>query len=301
MNEFDSIIVSDQQSDMRLDKLLAVSYPTCSRTYLQYLIAEKAVLVNSKAAKKSAILSVGDEVEVQFILTQELSLEPENIALDILYEDEHLLAINKPAGLVVHPAAGNWSGTFVNALLYHCKMLERDDTLRPGIVHRLDKETSGVLIAAKTRCMHQALSELFATRQVEKRYFALCHGKPCVTLIDAPISRHPVKRKEMAVIASGRPARTHLQVLKTSRHYALLDIGLETGRTHQIRVHLKHIGHPLLGDAVYGSAQDSKRFGIARHMLHAHKLSFIHPVTKNLLVVQAPLLEDMARLIAAME
>jgi 23S rRNA pseudouridine1911/1915/1917 synthase len=297
MQEFDALILPDALHSRRLDKVLASQYPHFSRAYFQYLISEGAVLVNNRVVKKSCIVSSGDEIQVQFILTKELALEPEEIPLDILFEDEHLLAINKPAGLVVHPAAGNWSHTFVNALLFYCKTLEQDNTLRPGIVHRLDKDTSGVLVAAKTRAMHQALTELFAERKVEKRYFALCYGTPTQTLIDQPIGRHLTKRKEMAVIQSGRPARTHLQVVKSMGHYSLLDIRLETGRTHQIRVHLKHIGHPLVGDAVYASSQDVKRFNAARHMLHAYRLSFIHPITREPLVINAPLADDIAQMI----
>ncbi len=296
MQEIDTFLVTDDEALLRLDKLLASRLPHCSRSYFQYLISEGAVLVNGQSAKKSTVLSVGDEIEVQFILTAEISLEPENIPLDILYEDEHILAINKPAGLVVHPAAGNWSHTFVNALLFHCKNLEKDETLRPGIVHRLDKETSGVLVAAKTRAMHHALSALFSQRKVEKRYLALCHGKVGDILIDQPIGRHLVRRKEMAVTPTGRPAKTHVRLVKCFGSYSLIDILLETGRTHQIRVHLKHVGHPLIGDSLYGNSQDLKRFGITRQMLHAESLSFVHPVTGSLLVIKAPLAHDMARL-----
>lgn len=292
----DFLTVTDPHS--RLDRLLAAHYSTFSRSYFQYLIAEGAVLVNDAVVKKSCKLKIGDEIQVQFILTKEIALEPENIPLDILYEDEYLLAVNKPAGLVVHPAAGNWSGTFVNALLYHCKSIERDESLRPGIVHRLDKETSGVLIAAKTKAMHQALTQLFAERKMDKRYIAVCQGRPCVTTIDAPICRHPTQRKLMAVSESGKHAKTHIEVLASSCGVSVLRIGLETGRTHQIRVHLKHIGHPLVGDAVYGTVQFNERFGISRQMLHAESLSFIHPVTKQPLVIKASLTEDIAQLVA---
>lgn len=291
----DFITVSDP--DTRLDKLLACHYSNFSRSYFQYLILQGAVLVNDEVVKKSCKLKIGDEIQVHFILTKEIALEPENIVLDILYEDEHLIAVNKPAGLVVHPAVGNWTGTFVNALLYHCKHIERDDSLRPGIVHRLDKETSGVLIAAKNQAMHQALTELFSERKIEKRYIAVCKGRPSVTTIDAPIGRHPTQRKLMTVCETGKHAKTHIQVRASNGVFSVLEIGLETGRTHQIRVHLKHIGHPLVGDPVYGTVAFNDRFAIDRQMLHAMSLSFIHPVTKEPLVINARLPDDIAQVV----
>jgi 23S rRNA pseudouridine1911/1915/1917 synthase len=288
-----TIIVSQEQESLRLDSLLARHFERFSRTYFQYLIDEGAVLVNGSPAKKSTKVVSGDEIEVQFILTQEIVLEPEDIPLNIIYEDEHLLAINKPVGLVVHPAPGNWKSTFVNALLFHCKTLDRDSSLRPGIIHRLDKDTSGVLIAAKTALVHGAMTTLFASRQVEKRYLAICLGKPACTLIDQPLGRHPVRRKEMAVIETGRPARTRLSVVATKGDLSLLDIVLETGRTHQIRVHLAHIGHPILGDVLYGNERINRKYNANRQLLHAASLSFIHPITKALVTISADVPEDM--------
>ncbi|MBS0635779.1 MAG: RluA family pseudouridine synthase [Verrucomicrobia bacterium] len=288
-----SIFVDPSESNLRLDKLLSIRFDTLSRTYLQWLISEGYVSLNGAIVKKSAKLQEGDEIEVQFVPTQELDLVPEDIPLDILYEDEYMIAVNKPAGLVVHPGPGNWKGTFVNALLFHCKTLEKTDDIRPGIVHRLDKETSGVLIAAKTHQMHGLLSNLFSSRKVEKRYLAICLGCPKQTTIDAPIGRHPTQRKLMTVVETGKPARTHINVIDTNGTLSLLDILLETGRTHQIRVHLKHILHPILGDEVYGK----KLYGATRQLLHAASLTFCHPITGKDLVLNAPVPQDMAHFI----
>ncbi len=289
----ESLFVEPNEQDVRLDKLLVDRYKNLSRTYFQWLISEGYVSVNGEIVKKSQKLEAGDEIEVQFVPTVELDLTPENIPLNILYEDEYMIAVNKPAGLVVHPGPGNWKGTFVNALLYHCKGLERTDDIRPGIVHRLDKETSGVLIAAKTKEMHLKLSDLFARRQVEKHYLAICLGSPTNQTIDAPIGRSPTQRKLMAVVETGKPARTHIETLATNGTLSLLDINLETGRTHQIRVHLKHIQHPILGDDVYGKML----YGATRQLLHASTLSFIHPMTKRPLLLKAEVPEDMKQFI----
>jgi pseudouridine synthase, RluA family len=216
------------------------------------------------------------------------------MAFQILFEDEHFLVINKPPGLVVHPAPGHWSGTFVNGLLAHCKDLSTcDDPLRPGIVHRLDKETSGVLLAAKTREAHQKASELFASRQMEKIYLAVCCGRPTNGTIDAPIGRHPVHRKEMTVKPDGKEAVSHIQVLAFNHQISLVLIRPKTGRTHQIRVHLKHANHPILGDHVYGSSRMNQTLSPTRLLLHAYRLSFVHPFTKEPIELSAPLPDDM--------
>ncbi len=293
MASTESLFVEPNEQDVRLDKLLVDRFPNMSRTYFQWLISEGFVSVNGEIVKKSSKLAVGDEIEVQFVPTVELDLTPENIPLDILYEDEHMIAVNKPAGLVVHPGPGNWKGTFVNALLYHCKALEKTDAIRPGIVHRLDKDTSGVLIAAKTSEMHLKLSALFAKRQVEKHYLAICIGKPQSQTIDAPIGRHATQRKLMAVTETGKPARTHIEVLQSNGLLSLLDINLETGRTHQIRVHLRHINHPILGDDVYGKVL----YGATRQLLHAYTLRFIHPITNKELKIEAAVPDDMKHFI----
>lgn len=299
MDESDPLIASEEEAGTRLDVFLRKRFPDYSRTYFQYLIEERLVLVNGNVAKKAAPLSDGDEIEVEFAATPEISLDPEPIPLDILYEDAYLLAINKPAGMVVHPAAGNWTGTFVNALLYHCKLLPQGNTLRPGIVHRLDKETSGLLLAAKTEKTQQALVELFATRKVEKEYLAICLGNPGSRLIEAPIGRHPIKRKEMAVVEKGgKEAKTRCETLAHNPQFSFIRLFPETGRTHQLRVHLKYIGSPILGDPVYGNASINKKYGIYRQLLHAATLRLIHPITQEKLELQAPLPTDMQRFIA---
>lgn len=292
----DTLFVTEEETSLRLDKLLALRFPEHSRTYFQSLIEKGNVLINGKLCKKREKLLVNDEVDICFELTPELTLEPENIPLQILFEDDDLLIINKPAGMVVHPAAGHPNHTFVNALLYHCQNLiqSNPDPLRPGIVHRLDKNTSGALIAAKTTFAHKALVELLSLRKIKKNYLTLCLNTPTQTTIIAPIKRHPTRRQEMAVaLEGGKEAITHVSILDQNSEIALLDIQLITGRTHQIRVHLKHIGCPILGDPTYGSQKANQKWPITRQLLHARTLSFIHPRNHKLIEVQAPVPEDM--------
>ncbi|MBS0604979.1 MAG: RluA family pseudouridine synthase [Verrucomicrobia bacterium] len=290
----DFFTVSLPEAEIRLDKLLSVHFPDHSRTYFQYLIEQGCVLVNGSVLKKREHAKVGDEVEVCFQLTPEISLEPQNIPLDILYEDEHLIAVNKPANMVVHPAPGHPKDTFVNALLYHCQSLQGTDPLRPGIVHRLDKDTSGIILAAKTAMAHAKLVELFSERRIQKYYLAVCVGTPKEGLIDAPIKRHPVQRKEMAVnFADGKEAKSVCRVLGKNEQLSLVEVQLLTGRTHQIRVHLKHIGCPILGDGVYGSANANKKFHPQRQLLHAQRLEFRHPITGVALNLSAPIPKDL--------
>lgn len=296
----DSISVLPEEAGQRIDKLLAEHYPLFSRTYFQRLIVEGFVLLNGHPVKKRITPESGDEIEVCFQLTPESSLSPEAIPLDILYEDEHLIAINKPAGMVVHPAPGHPTGTFVNALLAHCQSLAPgSDPLRPGIVHRLDKETSGLLLAAKTPLAHQRLVHAFATRQIEKTYLAICVGRPPNLLLEAPIGRHPVHRKEMAVLPdTGKEAVTQIQVLAFNESISLALLRPRTGRTHQIRVHLKHLGTPVLGDPVYGRRKCNEEKKAPRQLLHAYRLQFTHPVTSSPLSLIAPLPQDLKEWIA---
>lgn len=284
---------------MRLDQLLAHHFQEQSRTYFQYLIEEGFVLLNGGSVKKRVKPQLGDEIEVHFALTPEISLAPEPIPLDVLYEDEWLIAVNKPAGMVVHPAPGHWSGTFVNALLHHCQNKSLGGApLRPGIVHRLDKETSGILIAAKDESTHQKLVALFAGRSIHKEYLAICIGNPGKKLIQAPIGRHPVLRKCMAVVSEGgKEAMTSCHPLAFDGKLSLVRIHLLTGRTHQIRVHLKHNGTPILGDPLYGNAQWNQKWDLERQMLHAALISFVHPITNKKLEISAPIPEDMRRVI----
>lgn len=292
----DSIIVTEEESGNRLDKILACRYSGIkSRTYFQTLIDDGHVLLNGSPVKKRILPKAGDEIQIYFVLTPEIGLTPENIPLEILYEDDAIIVVNKPAGLVVHPAVGNWTGTFVNALLYHCQELMATGSVRPGIVHRLDKDTSGVLVAAKSSIAHEKLVELFATRQVYKEYLAICLGNPGNTELSGAIGRHPINRKMMTVLETGKPALTYCKTLGCDGKLSLVQIELATGRTHQIRVHMKHHGTPILGDAVYGNATANAKYGALRQMLHAKKLCFKHPVTGKSMEFEAPLPKDMEK------
>lgn len=283
---------SIKESQLRLDSLLCQRFPKYSRSYFQFLIKQGYVLINGKSVKKREKLQPGDAVEVAFQVTPEIDVTPEAIDLEVLYEDEHLIAINKPAGMVVHPAPGHYQGTFVNALLFHCKDIGSDDPLRPGIVHRLDKDTSGVLIAAKTRQAHTGLIHLFAQRKIEKTYLAICIGTPKEGLIDAPIARHPYQRKKMTICTQGKEAKTFCEVLAQNGVFSFVKLQLLTGRTHQLRVHLKHLGTPILGDEAYGKAPINKKFSTKRQLLHAYSIKFFHPITQQNISLLAPIPED---------
>jgi len=297
-NDPDPLIVSEQEAGMRLDTFLSQKFPDYSRSYFQSLIVQKLVLVNALIIKKATKLECGDTVEVEFALTPEIAIEPEDIPLDILYEDAYLLAINKPPGLVVHPAVGHWSGTFVNALLYHCKQRATTQSVRPGIVHRLDKDTSGVLIAAKDEMTQRQLVEAFANQKMYKEYRAICIGNPGNRTIETLIGRHPYKRKEMSVVQEkGKFAKTSVETLAYDEKISYVKLIPSTGRTHQLRVHLKHVGFPILGDPVYGNISLNNRYAIHRQLLHAHLLRFIHPITKEEIELKAPFPQDIKKYI----
>lgn len=300
----DTLFISEEEAGERLDKILAARLSNAgSRTYFQYLIEEGKVLVNGAPVKKRVKPKAGDEVEIEYLLTAELTLKPENIPLNVIYEDDHILVVNKEPGMVVHPAVGHWTGTFVNALLYHCKGVldnssDASDTIRPGIVHRIDKDTSGLLIAAKSPQAQQKLIEMFSGRRIYKEYLAICVGNPGEGIIDAPIGRHPVHRKLMAVVATGRPAATHYKTLAFDEKLSMVSVVIATGRTHQIRVHMKHRGMPVLGDPLYGSIAANQKYGIDRQMLHAYRLKFDHPITGIPLEFEAPVPKDMQGVIS---
>lgn len=288
------VTISEEEAGERLDKILASRYQGLhSRTYFQHLIQEEKILLNGAPVLKRIRPKVDDEVEIFFALTPEIDLVPEPIPLSILFEDEYLIAVNKPAGLVVHPAPGNWQGTFVNALIYHCRHLLEGEGLRPGIVHRLDKETTGVLVAAKTSLSQQRLITLFTQREVEKIYLAICLGNPGSGTIREPIGRHPIHRQKMAILKEGREAVTHFKTVAYNRDISLVEIRLETGRTHQIRVHFQHRGFPILGDPIYGKMRVNQTWNIKRQMLHAQKLAFSHPINGNSMIFTAPPPKDM--------
>ena len=299
LEETENFFVTKEESGTRLDKLLSLRFEERSRTYFQYLIEEGCVFLNGNRVKKRTTVSENDEIEIFFLATPGLSLEPENIPLDILFEDEDLLIINKPAGMVVHPAPGHWTSTFVHALLFHCQNLSLSkDDVRPGIVHRLDKDTSGLLLAAKTQKAHQQLITQFHNREIEKEYLALAIGKTPSLTLSASIGRHPVKRKEMCVLEDGKEATTRFDLLAFNGEISLVLAKPKTGRTHQIRVHLKHLATPLLGDLIYGKKW---RITPPRQMLHAYQLSFLHPLSKVPMKCRAPLPQDMKEMLLQMK
>jgi len=278
----------------RLDQFLTHFVPSLSRSQVQRLIEKGNVMVNSKRERSSFRLRLNDEVEMIVPHPEQITLSPEPIPLDILYEDNDLLVINKPAGLVVHPAAGHWSGTLVNALLNHCPDLSGiGGYLRPGIVHRLDKDTSGLMLVSKSDLAHQELAAQLKARKIKRKYLALVHGEVREEkgFIDAPLGRDPLNRKRIAVLPKddpyGREARTHYRVKERLPGYTLLDVELETGRTHQIRVHLAYTGYPVAGDPLYGPRRNP--LNLPGQALHAYRISFTHPRTGELLNFEAPL------------
>lgn len=279
--------------DLRLDSFLAENLPELSRSGAQKLMESGDILVNGKAVKKNYKTRMGDEIEVSLPEPQVVDIQPEDIPLDIRYEDEDVIVINKPKGLVVHPAPGHWSGTLVNALMYHCKdsLSGINGELRPGIVHRIDMDTSGLLIVAKNDFAHAALAEQLKDHSLSRIYEAVVVGniRADSGTIDAPIGRHPVDRKKMAVTEkNSRPAVTHFEVLERYQGYTHLKLRLETGRTHQIRVHLSWQNHPIVGDSVYGRG---KELGLSTQCLHARQLTFRHPRTGELITVESELPE----------
>ncbi len=286
------LIVPNDRAGERLDRFLASMLPQFSRARLQNLIREGDVTIDGKITRPRAILRTGEVVRLNEPPPTEIEAKPEDIPLEILFEDDDLLVLNKPAGLVVHPGAGHTSSTLVNALLHHCPNLSGiGGKQRPGIVHRLDKETSGCLVVAKHDRAHQHLSRQFAGREVEKIYLALVAGIPPKTqgTIDQPIARHPVQRKKMAISRErGRAARTDYLLLQRNREASLLQCTIHSGRTHQIRVHLHHLGHPVLGDPTYGRYRNAA----SRLMLHAWKLGFVHPTSGEKMDFSAAIPDD---------
>ncbi|MFN2283718.1 MAG: RluA family pseudouridine synthase [Anaerolineae bacterium] len=290
----------------RIDTFIAEVLPDLSRTAVQRLIDAGTVTVNGAAPRSSYKVRRGDTVVVHIPPAQPVALSPEALPLDILYEDADILVVNKAAGMVVHPGAGNYSGTLVNALLAHCDDLHGiGGELRPGIVHRLDKDTSGVMVVAKNDHAIHALQRQFKRREVRKIYIALVIGniEQAEGVIEAPIGRHRVHRKHMAVVTNGKPARTRWRVRGRyrdahNRIYTLLDVRLLTGRTHQIRVHFAWLGYPLVGDAVYGPAHSP--LPAPRQFLHARTLTIQHPRTEDKMTFSAPLPDDLATFLASL-
>jgi len=288
-----ALTVARQSAGTRLDRFLALELKEFSRARLQTLIREGFVTRNGEPTRPRDIVRTDDVIELREPPIEKIEAKPEQIPLEILFEDDDLLVLNKPAGLVIHPGAGNRQHTLVNALLAHCKNLSGiGGEERPGIVHRLDKETSGCLVVAKNDSTHRALSNQFAARTTQKTYLALIAGVPKKMngTIDLPIARHPVHRQRMSVAKrQGRTARTDYRVIRTGAGMSLLECVLHSGRTHQIRVHLHHLGHPVLGDKLYGSKHANRA---PRQMLHAWKLGFRHPRTGATMSFEAPLPND---------
>jgi 23S rRNA pseudouridine1911/1915/1917 synthase len=288
--------VEAEDEQARLDVFLAGQNPELSRARIQKLIAARMVTVNGRPVRAGHRVRAGDRVELEVPDPEVPAIAPEDIPLDVCFEDSDVLVVNKRRGLVVHPAVGHYSGTLVNALLHHCRDLSGiNGLLRPGIVHRLDRDTSGLLMVAKNDTAHLALADQLKHRTVLRRYTALVHGRPRLDAgtVDAPIGRHPQDRQRMAVNPRhGRAARTHYRVLKHFKKFALLELTLDTGRTHQIRVHMAHLGHPLVGDLKYGRARPE--LGLAGQFLHAGTLGFRHPRTGEALVFEAPLPAELA-------
>lgn len=279
-----NFIIDADSSKIRIDKYLAESIPDITRSALVSLIDNKNVMVNGKSINKNYKLKTGDRIEVTIPDPVEYEAKAENIPLDIVYEDNDLIVVNKPKGMVVHPAAGNYEGTLVNALLYHCKenLSGINGVLRPGIVHRIDKNTSGLLIVAKNDKSHKFLAEQIKEHSFTREYVAVVVGnlKDNKGTINAPIGRHPVDRKRMAVTESNsKNAVTHYEVIERYKGYTYIKCILETGRTHQIRVHMAYLGHPVSGDDVYGLKNEKVKF--TGQCLHARKIGFIHPSSKE--------------------
>lgn len=286
--------ITEELEDERIDKCLSMLIDSLSRSFIQKMIQNELVLVNGKPVKGSYRVVTEDVVECVLPDAVEPVIEPEDMALDILYEDRDVIVVNKPKGIVVHPAAGHYSGTLVNGLMYHCKneLSGINGVLRPGIVHRIDKDTTGSVIACKNDMAHSSLALQLKEHTVIRRYHAVCHGvlKEEEGVIDKPIGRHPTDRKKMAVnTRTGKRAVTHYRVLKRFRGYTYIECELETGRTHQIRVHMASIGHPLLGDTVYGNLKSPYDAKLQGQTLHAKILGFIHPSTGEYLETDAPL------------
>ncbi|MEY3867128.1 MAG: hypothetical protein RLZZ338_1019 [Cyanobacteriota bacterium] len=296
------ILVEETAKNNRLDVWLSQEISDLSRSRLQSLIEKGHVTINDQICQsKKELVKQGDRVSVTIPDAEPLDLKPEEIPLDILYEDQYLIIINKPAGLVVHPAPGHHHGTLVNALLAHCPLAEIGGVQRPGIVHRLDKDTSGAIVIAKTDIAHQNLQTQLKAKTARREYLGIVYGSPKTETgtINLPIGRHPVDRKKMAIIPEekgGRIAITHWQIKERLGNYTLIHYQLETGRTHQIRVHSTHIGHPLVGDPVY-SSHHSLGVKLPGQALHAWKLTLQHPITGDIINAIAPLPEKFITLL----
>ncbi|HYF50454.1 MAG TPA: RluA family pseudouridine synthase [Planctomycetota bacterium] len=292
----------------RLDVAITKTQPQFSRNFIRHLLNDGAILINGKSAKPSYKVRGGERVSIEVPEPEIIEARPEDIPLNILYEDSDIIAINKPPGMVAHPSSGHTSGSLVNGLLFHCKDLSSiNGRLRPGIVHRLDKDTSGVIVAAKNDAAHRGLAEQFSGRTVCKEYVAIAYGKPQKDKFfnDGRIGRHPIRRTEMAVLRGpdeGREAYTDFEVLERfpKADAFLVRAMPKTGRTHQIRVHLARLGHPILCDELYGRESARPDLSLSRHALHAQRLTIEHPIMRKSLTFEAPIPDDMNTALAAL-
>lgn len=285
--------VSDELEGLRIDRAATLLFPNLSRSLVQSLLASGGLLLNGRNVSKSVAVKTGDSITVSLDEPKPLETLPEDIPLDIVYEDEHLLVVNKPKGMVVHPAVGNRTGTLVNALLAHCgdSLSGINGVIRPGIVHRIDKDTTGLLVVAKNDTAHKGLAEQIKTHSFQREYAAIVHGgfKEQNFIIEAPIGRSSDDRKKMCVTTKGsRDAVTRVEVLEKLKSFSYIKCVLETGRTHQIRVHMAHIGHPVAGDPIYGPKKPLAT-GASGQCLHAQTIGFVHPVTGESLFFSSPL------------
>lgn len=287
----------------RIDAALASAGLEHSRSTLASWIKDGQVLVNGQPVKSSYKVKSGDKIRITVPDTKSVAIQPENIPLDIVYEDDDLLVVNKEQGMVVHPAAGHAGGTLVNALLFHAPLSSINGEFRPGIVHRIDRDTSGLLMVAKNDRAHQALAAELKAHKTERYYYALVKGefKEDHGTVDAPIGRHPKDRKKQAVVAGGREAVTHFEVLERFHGYTLLRLALETGRTHQIRVHMQYIGHPVVGDATYGHQQELLGVSLKGQLLHAKTLVLTQPTTGEKMTFDSPLPSSFERVLKALK
>lgn len=296
--------VEPEYNGQRIDKFLSETLPEYSRSFIQKVVKDGGVLVDEKCVKSNYKLSAGQILKLNVPELVEPDIIPEDIPLDILYEDDDIIVVNKPKGMVVHPAAGHYTGTLVNALMYHCRdnLSGINGVTRPGIVHRIDMNTTGVLVACKNDAAHIFLSEQLAVHSITRKYNAIVHNsfKDNSGTVDAPIGRHQIDRKKMAIdYKNGRNAVTHYSVISNYGKYAHIECQLETGRTHQIRVHMSSIGHPLLGDDVYGSGKSPYR--LEGQTLHARVLGFVHPSTGKYMEFEAPLPDYFKEIIVDLE
>ena len=296
--------VEPEYNGQRIDKFLSETLPEYSRSFIQKVVKDGGVLVDEKCVKSNYKLSAGQILKLNVPELVEPDIVPEDIPLDILYEDDDIIVVNKPKGMVVHPAAGHYTGTLVNALMYHCRdnLSGINGVTRPGIVHRIDMNTTGALVACKNDVAHIFLSEQLAVHSITRKYNAIVHNsfKENSGTVDAPIGRHHIDRKKMAIdYKNGRNAVTHYSVISNYGKYAHIECQLETGRTHQIRVHMSSIGHPLLGDDVYGSGKSPYR--LEGQTLHARVLGFVHPSTGKYMEFEAPLPDYFKEIIVDLE